>query len=59
VAFVAEVDAIGFFALSIKILERPLLFIVTKRAGNAVSPPLIATIGAEEIPLSNFFLQQA
>jgi hypothetical protein len=57
VAFVAEVDAISSFAFSVEILERPLLFIVAKRAGNAVRPPLIAAIGAKEIPFARFFLQ--
>jgi hypothetical protein len=57
VTFVTEIDAIGFLSLCKEIMERFLFSVIAERAEQSIDSPLIATIGAEEIPLSHFLLQ--
>jgi hypothetical protein len=54
--FVTEVDAVDLLSFSVKIVEGLLLPIATEGAKDSVNSPLIATIGAEEIPFPYLFL---
>jgi uncharacterized protein (DUF2237 family) len=52
-AFVAEIDAVGFFSLCEKIMQKFLIFVAAEGAEYSVNSPLITAEGAEEIPLSH------
>jgi len=56
--FVTKINAMGFLSLSIKIMERFLIFVVAERAEYSFNSPLIPAEGTEEIPLSHLLLQQ-
>jgi hypothetical protein len=59
VTLIAEVDAKGFFAFSIEIVERLVVIIVTKGADQSIDSPLISAAGAEKIPLPGLLFHQA
>jgi len=56
-AFVAEIDAVGFFSLCEKIIQKFLIFVAAEGAEYSVNSPLITAEGAEEIPLSHLLPQ--
>jgi len=53
--FFTEIDVTGFLSLCEKIVEIFLLFVIAERTKYSINPPLIATEGAEEIPLAHLF----
>jgi hypothetical protein len=59
VAFFAEIDAISLLSLCKKKVERFLFFIAAEWTEHPINSPLIAAIGADEIPFSHLFLEQA
>jgi hypothetical protein len=56
-AFVAEIDAMGLLSLSVKIMERFLIFVAAERAEESINSPLTTAKGTEEIPLADIFFQ--
>jgi hypothetical protein len=56
--FIAEIDTVGLFSLTIKILQRSRLLVAAHRAGDPVDPPFIAANGAKGITLPHLPFQQ-
>jgi uncharacterized protein (DUF2237 family) len=52
-AFVAEIDAVGFLSLCEKIMQKFLIFVAAEGAEYSINSPLIAAKGTEEIPFSH------
>jgi hypothetical protein len=51
-----EVNTAGLLFLSMEIVKRSLLFVVTKRAEQSIDSPLITAIRAKKIPFPDLFL---
>jgi hypothetical protein len=56
--FVTKVNAMDFLSFSKKIMERFLIFVLAERTRDSIYSPLVAAIGAKEVPLSRLPSQQ-